>query len=90
MISVSPNDLFDFICAWFHDREMKIRQESSHVILSISELPDNIAIATHLDPMATGTVRALLRKCGIPKDEFESIMASRRTFKAFLKHPGKR
>ena len=67
-----PNDLFDFINVWFQEREITVRRESSHVILTIDKLPDNIAIATHLDPMAIGTFRALLRKA-----EYQRMSLSR-------------
>jgi len=81
----TPNDFFDFLCAYFGERVEETRQESSHFVVVVSGLPDNLSIPTNLASIPERIFSQLLRSCGIPKDEYEKLAGDKRKLKAYCK-----
>lgn len=53
--------------------------------MDVSDLPDNISIPGNRNPIPDGTLRQLLRKCGLSYPQFNELAGTPDRLKAFLK-----
>ena len=81
----SPNECFDFFCAYFGDRVVGTRRESSHFVIEVSDLPDNLSVPSKLSPLPDRIFAQLLRSAGIARAEFEQLAGDPKKLKAYCK-----